>query len=956
MTPSLVLLIAAALVKGAPELPRVRVDTTYPARAGRTITVGGSDDFQAALEAARPGDDIVLEAGAVFTGPFTLPRKDGKAWIVVRSSAKDRLPPPGTRVTPADASAMPKLEARWGAVIDAEPASHHYRFVGIEVRPSHGVFLMNVVLLGSSESTLGELPHHLIFDRCYIHGDPALGSRRGIALGSRETAVVDSWISDIKEKGADSQAIAGWNGLGPFRIENNTLEGAGENVMFGGADPKVQGLVPSDIEILRNHFRKPLAWKSNEPGFEGTRWSTKNLFELKNARRVVVAGNLFEQNWVNSQSGFAILLTVRNQDGKAPWSVVEDVTFENNVVRHTAAGIDVLGRDDSAPSGRTARIAIRNNLFEDVGGERWGGGGRLFQILEGAVDVVITHNTAFQTGSIVTAEGEPDPGFVYRDNITPHNAYGIVGTGVASGLATSAAFFPDGVLRRNVIVGGSAERYPTDNFFPPTLDAVGFVDRARGDYRLGPSSPYRHAGSDGTDVGADFVALREALDARPESAVGALGGSSPSGPGVPGAGAVLWACLLVLAYANVGYPVLLLIWGKLKPRPFRTGPGEPSVTLVIAAHNEAGAIEARLENLLALDYPIERLEILLGLDGCNDATADRARAHEAKRLRVIEFEARRGKAAVVNALVAEARGEIVVLGDARQRYDAGAVRALVAPFADPEVGAVTGELILTEGDGKPLERGLGLYWRCEKAIRHCESQVGSVVGVTGAIYAIRRELFEALPPDTILDDVLVPMRIARRGLSRRLRAAGSSLRPCSGVAGGGVRPQGADHRRKLPAVRPRTLASGLQESAVVADHLPQGIAPPDARAPRVRLRGQPAASEPPLVSAAAPGAGDVLRGGDLRPRVAAGQDTRLGRAVRRLHAGLRNHRRVPQLSDRASGYDLVQGKWLVTATRDGNARGPGASGRDRRDRGHRGVEAEGHGSTTREPSGRVRIL
>jgi cellulose synthase/poly-beta-1,6-N-acetylglucosamine synthase-like glycosyltransferase len=135
----------------------------------------------------------------------------------------------------------------------------------------------------------------------------------------------------------------------------------------------------------------------------------------------------------------------------------------------------------------------------------------------------------------------------------------------------------------------------------------------------------------------------------------------------------------------------------------------------------------------------------------------------AKGVRVIEFTARRGKPTVLNALLPEAAGEIVVFGDARQRYDRNALRALVAPFADPQVGAVTGELILTEGDGKPLERGLGLYWRCEKAIRRGESRVGSVVGVTGAIYAIRRELFEALPPDTILDDVLLPMRIARRG-------------------------------------------------------------------------------------------------------------------------------------------------------------------------------------------------
>jgi len=768
MTPLGVLLLAVLLAPGAPRPPSARVDTTYPHRPGRTLHLAAGGDFQAALEAARPGDDIVLEAGAVFTGPFTLPPKDGNAWIVVRSSS-GRLPAPGVRVGPADAPLMPKLEARWGAVVSAEATSHHYRFVGIEVRPTAGAFLKNLILLGARESSLGELPHHFVLDRCYVHGDPVKGSRRGVALGSRETAIVDSWFSDFKEVGADSQAVAGWNAPGPYRIENNTLEAAGENVMFGGADPRIQGLVPSDIEILRNHFRKPLAWKPGDPAYEGTAWSVKNLFELKNARRVLVSGNLFEHSWVGSQRGFAIVLTVRNQDGRSPWSVVEDVAFLNNIVRHAAAGINVLGQDDNAKSGRAARIAIRNNLFEDIGGERGGAGGRLFQILRGAADVVIEHNTAFQAGDIVTAEGEPNRGFVYRDNIAPHNAQGIVGTDVAFGLATQAAYFPDGVFRGNVFVGGEAKHYPTDNFFPASLDAVGFVDRARGDYRLRESSPYRCAATDGTDVGADFHTLGTALGnvaAAVPNKKDALREGSIRNPRLPdqrGFLVVFWASVLLLGYTNVGYPVLLFAWAALRPRPFRTGPAEPSVTLLIAAHNEAAGMDARLRNLLALDYPKRLLEIIVGLDGCTDATADRARAHERAGVRVVELAVRRGKPSVLNALVSVAKGEIVVFADARQSFDPLALRALVAPFADPEVGAVTGDLVLTDGEGRALDRGLGLYWRCEKAIRRNESRVGSVVGVTGAIYAVRRELFETMPFDTILDDVLVPMRIVRGG-------------------------------------------------------------------------------------------------------------------------------------------------------------------------------------------------
>ena len=117
--------------------------------------------------------------------------------------------------------------------------------------------------------------------------------------------------------------------------------------MFGGGDPSIPNLVPSDIVITRNHLSKPLRWKKDDPSFEGTEWAVKNLFELKNARRVLVDGNLLEYNWPQAQNGFAILFTVRNQDGGAPWSVIEDVTFSNNVVRHVAAGINILGRDDN---------------------------------------------------------------------------------------------------------------------------------------------------------------------------------------------------------------------------------------------------------------------------------------------------------------------------------------------------------------------------------------------------------------------------------------------------------------------------------------------------------------------------------------------------------------------------------------------------------------------------------
>ena len=498
---------AAAGERRLPERPRHRVDTAPVSPTGRTIRVPAGGDLQAAINDAKPGDAIALEPGATYRGPFRLPRKDGDGWIVIAPRTERGLPPPNQRVSPSHARVMPKIVASSGdAVIEADSGAHHYRLVGLEIAPADGVFLRALVQIGSKETELSALPHHVVIDRCYLHGDPRKGTRRGVALNARDSAVVNSYLSDFKEVGADSQAVSGWNGAGPLKIANNYLEAAGENVMFGGADPTIPDLVPSDIEIIGNHLSKPLRWKEGDAAFEGTAWTVKNLFELKNARRVLVDGNLLEYNWPHAQNGFAILFTPRNQDGDAPWSVVEDVTVVNNVVRHVAAGINVLGRDDIHKSQPTRRIAIVNNVFLDVGG-RWGRG-RLFQLLDGVEDVTIEHNTAAHTDGILWAgDRTPHHRFVFQNNIVFDNGSGIVADGTGGGRPTLDRYFPNAVVRRNAIVGGSAERYPSDNFFPASLEQVGFVGSQASNVRLTEMSPYRRAGTDKRDLGADVEAL-----------------------------------------------------------------------------------------------------------------------------------------------------------------------------------------------------------------------------------------------------------------------------------------------------------------------------------------------------------------------------------------------------------------------------------------------------------------
>jgi hypothetical protein len=502
----------ATLAAGEPEPPRVYLDTTYKPPKGRSIEVKAGGDLQAALNQAKPGDTITLEAGAIFTGNFTLPNKSGSGqseWVVVRSSTADsNLPPPGTRITPSYSNVLPKIVSpNSEPAVKASSGAHQYRFIGLEIGHKAGSRIYDIVDFDGGQTSLSQVPHDLIVDRCYIHGNPSDTSRRGVALNSASTAVIDSYISECHESGADSQAIAGWNGPGPFKIVNNYLEGAGENFILGGADSPIRNLVPSDVEFRHNHVAKPLKWKMGHPSYAGIRWSVKNLFELKNAQRVLIESNVFEYNWAESQNGFAILFTPRNQNGRSPWSVVQDVTFANNALRHSGGGFNIAGPDNEAGvSLPSRRILIRNNLIEDIDGKAWGGAGRLFQIIGGAEYVTIDHNTGFATGNILTTESAQglNVALVFTNNIVAHNAYGVIGTDTGIGLLTLNRWWKSYVFKKNVIVGGQASNYPADNYFINSFGEVGFVDMAKGDYRLSSSSSYRNAGADGKNIGCNL--------------------------------------------------------------------------------------------------------------------------------------------------------------------------------------------------------------------------------------------------------------------------------------------------------------------------------------------------------------------------------------------------------------------------------------------------------------------
>lgn len=216
-----------------------------------------------------------------------------------------------------------------------------------------------------------------------------------------------------------------------------------------------------------------------------------------------------------------------------------------------------------------------------------------------------------------------------------------------------------------------------------------------------------------------------------------------------------------IGYTYVGYPLIILLWAELFPRLVEKRYRSVPVSVVLAAKDEEINIKTRIENLLEQEYPAELIEIIVVSDGSTDRTVELARQFDA--VRVIESRQSVGKAGALNIGVKNASNDIIVFADARQRFAPNVIAELVALLSDESVGAVSGELIIEPGIGSEVHEGVGLYWEYEKIIRRSESAASSVVGATGSIYAIRRNLFVPLEPHTLLDDFVVPMRIVLAG-------------------------------------------------------------------------------------------------------------------------------------------------------------------------------------------------
>ena len=458
--------------------------------AARIIKVPPGGNVQAAIENATSGDIVELQAGAVYSGTVTLPKRPLTEFVTIRSSSAVDLPA-DKRVSPSQRASMATITSGTLSrpAISTDNGAHHYRFVGIEFGPTtKGEF--NIIQIGSgAETTVDEIPHHIEFDRVYLHGHANVGQRCGIAANGKYIKITNSYFADFKRDSEESQAIAVWAADGPIEITNNYIEAAAEGILFGGAESKL-GIVPGNAVIRANWFNKPLEWRS-------AKWVVKNHLEIKSGRNIKIENNLMTNNWAMAQEGTAVLFRTHEDSGKN--TIVSDIEFSNNIVRGTSSAINIYGIEGKGGH----RLTIRNNVFEDVNSKKWGGRGYFIKSTTWQ-NVVVENNTVINDGSITVAWGDPINGFIFRNNIVSHGEYGFSGDDVSPGRVAIARYFPRAVITDNLLVGANPADYGSANQYPGSVSQIGFLNAAAGDYRLRPDSKYQKKGQNGGQIGADL--------------------------------------------------------------------------------------------------------------------------------------------------------------------------------------------------------------------------------------------------------------------------------------------------------------------------------------------------------------------------------------------------------------------------------------------------------------------
>jgi hypothetical protein len=491
----------------------------------RVVKVAPPMDLQAALSAAKSGDEFRLTSASTFIGAFTLPVLCGVSPVTITSDIDlDALVAPGKRMTPTKAATLAKIVSTGvPAALNIDGPSCNVIVKGVEIAfaPPAGFASINygLVLLGDggwagggeTQTTLARVPRNIVIDRSYIHGSATGELVRCVALNSANTQVLNSWISECHTSGFDAQAIEGWNGPGPYLIDNNYVAGSGENIMFGGADPGIVDLRPCNITITRNHFEKPPEWKG--------KWSVKNLLELKSACNVVIEGNVFRRTWPASQEGMAIVLKSSVGGGTVLNEGTTDVAFRYNIVDSAAVGFNLQAVDCSGQACATihmARVRVEHNLITNVGATINGNGRSALMLLtHDYANVAFVHNTMLHApgASGLTMALAYSAGAArnvrWEDNVFTATAgymvHADMGQLHAAGITTMIGD-RSWAFKRNV-VGGLDPQYlsqqPAASWYPSTVAGIGLA----ADFSLLPTSPYKGKGLGGTDPGADIAEL-----------------------------------------------------------------------------------------------------------------------------------------------------------------------------------------------------------------------------------------------------------------------------------------------------------------------------------------------------------------------------------------------------------------------------------------------------------------
>lgn len=441
-----------------------------------TVRVGPTE-LQGALNAARGGDVLCL--AGTYRGAFTVPPRTDQGWVVVRSAG----PLAAGRVRPSSLGAMASIVAPTVvSPLTFAAGSARTVILGVEITSDSTLDQGPVALvqIGTGrETTVESLPTDIVLQQVYLHGWPRQHVRRAIAGNGGAQTLRDSWCEEIHARGFDSQCWISWNSSGPVLIENNTLQAASENIMFGGADPRVPGLVTSDVTIRRNHISKPLSWY-------GQNWNVKNLVETKSSARVLVEENVLEGAWTDGQTGYAFVLKSTSQDGTCAPCATSDWTIRRNLVRNTAAGFSIAGRADQDITGSTdstnRRFEIVENWIEPLNVPPYTGDGRPVIFVSDNHDIEFRSNTFEDAARVRDAVLFDVSGKTKRDavrnlrlttNVFPHGNYGVWTSGVGEGLiAWLAGALGTSTWTRNAFLGASKANYPAGTTWHASLTSA----------------------------------------------------------------------------------------------------------------------------------------------------------------------------------------------------------------------------------------------------------------------------------------------------------------------------------------------------------------------------------------------------------------------------------------------------------------------------------------------------